>query len=310
MGNLVGSIIESGSQLLQAGMNRRTQFAINQQNHEHDFDVMREQQAMNLSGLASQREYGSPLEQKRRLMRAGVNAFTAQNMISAGDSPAGAPVTPQNTPAQFSPINFSLSSVYDALKHRQEMKHQRGMQDDAQKHASEMTDKELEHQSFMQDVKNVHERTMAYDTFIQDVAKLGLGFKHDLNMQANQFNENQTQRNWQANQNELDRESREFEGGLNRQFEQLKSAQQEALQRDLQKLMIEHQERMKDKDIDFQTRKEEVEFEKWRTPMYEERSPFWVNKTYGETNFRYPKKFDYDDTGVSNPWKKPYTHRF
>lgn len=310
MSDLIGSIINTSGNLIQAGINRSTQFKINQRNHEHDFDVMREQQAMNLSGLASQREYGSPLEQKKRLMRAGVNAFTAENMISAGDSPAGAPVTAQNTPAQFSPINFDLSSVYDALKHRQEMKHQRGMQDDALKHASEMTDKELEHQSFMQDVKNVHERIMAYDAFINDVAKLGLGFEHDLTMQANQFNENQSQRNWQANQNELDRESREFEGGLNRQFEQLKNAQQEALQRDLQKLMLDHQQRMKDKDIDFQTRKEAVEFEKWKTPMYEERSPLWIRESYGATDFRYPKKFDYDERDISNPWKKPYTHRY
>ena len=306
MSDLLGSFVEAGASLAQAGINRRTQFTINQSNHEHDFDVMREQQAMNLSGLASQREYGTPLEQKKRLMRAGVNAFTAENMISAGDSPAGAPVTPQNTPAQFSPISFDLSSVYDALKHRQEMKHQRGMQDDAQKHASEMTDKELEHQSFMQDVKNVHERTMAYNAFIQDVAKLGLGFQHDLNLQANQFNENQAQRNWQANQNDLDRESREFEGGLNRQFEQLKSAQQEALQRDLQKLMFEHQERMKDKDIDFQTRKEEVEYDKWKHPHVEDKSPFWFNHTMGERNTRYPL----DEREISNPWKKPYTHRW
>ncbi len=299
--SLLGSIIETSGNLLANKSNQRFQAYVNQQNHEHDFDIMREQQAMNLSGLASQREYGSPLEQKKRLMRAGVNAFTAENMISAGDSPAGAPVTPQNTPAQFSPISFDLSSVYEALKHRSEMKHQKGMQDDAQKHASEMTDKELKHQEFMQDVKNVHEKTMAYDTFIRDIAKLGIGFQHDLTMQSNQFSENQQQRNWQANQNQLDRDSREFEGGLNRQFEQLKTAQQEELQRDLQRLMIEHQERMKDKDIDFQTRKEEVEFDKWKTPQVEDKSPFWFNHTAGEKNTRYP----YDDRNIPNPWRIP-----
>ena len=65
--SLLGSIIETSGNLLANKSNQRFQAFVNQQNHQHDFDIMREQQAMNLSGLASKREYGSPLEQKKKI---------------------------------------------------------------------------------------------------------------------------------------------------------------------------------------------------------------------------------------------------
>lgn len=309
MSDLVsGGIVSGAVSLANNFINRKTQQQINTANHQHDFDMMREQQSYNLAGLASQREYDSPLEQKKRLMRAGINAFTAENMVSSGSGISQQALTPQNTPAQFQPFNFDVSAIYDALKTQSELSNQRNLQSKEHKHAKDILEKELEHSSAMQDLQHIHQRTMAYDSFLHDLNKIQLNRQdiedsqaHQLQMQQNQFSENATERTFQSQQQQRLLSHQSEENSFRSAMDVLKNSQAMELQRDLQKLEHQHQIRMKDKDIDFQTRKEEVEFDKWKTPYVEDKSPFWFNHTAGEKNTRYP----YNDRNISNPWRQP-----
>ena len=309
-GGVAGGFFNTASKAVTNAINRHRQNVFNQQVWQHDFEVMNHQQSYNIAAMASQREYDSPLEQKKRLMQAGINAFTANDMITNDTGIIQHPLNTQNSPIQFRETNFDMSSLFDALQTYAQMKENRNLTKIQQEHAERLIDKQLTHSEQLADLNNIRERTLTFDKMIHELNMLQYNRDSDIiNREDSQAHDLQIQANqnrWQSNENSLNRDFSESESGFDRQFRLIQQQEQSRLAEDLEKLRIESNERMQKANLDFQTKKEEVEFDKWKHPFVDDKSPWWFNKVAGERNTSYPLH----ERDIRNPWKLPYTHRF
>lgn len=110
-----GAGIAPLSSVAQNAVNAVVNFQNNQRNAEINRRNNLTQLAYNSAQIASNRQYDSPTEQMRRLSDAGVNAFTAQDMIQNNQSQNGSysPSAPQLQPfmADFSAITDAISDL-------------------------------------------------------------------------------------------------------------------------------------------------------------------------------------------------------
>jgi len=257
---IAGGFLNIASQAFTNALNRHRQNAFNQQVWQHDFEVMSHQQSYNMAALASQREYDSPLEQKKRLMQAGINAFTANDMIANDTGIAQHPLNTQNSPIQFRETNFDMSSLFDALNTYAQMKENRNLTKMQQDHAERLLDKQLTHSEQLADLNNIRERTLTFDKMIHELNMLQYNRDsdninredsqaHDLQMQANQ-------NRWQSTENSLNRDLTESESGLDRQFRLIQQQEQSRLAEALEDLRLKSNERMQKANLDFSREKE------------------------------------------------------
>lgn len=119
---IIGAMISAGASLASTGANavtnaknRRAQFEINKYNAEQNRLNLQTQMAYNSASTASQRQYDSPREQLARLTEAGVNAFTAQDMLGSDTGIGTNGISPSASNAQAYMSNFSLSDIVQSL---------------------------------------------------------------------------------------------------------------------------------------------------------------------------------------------------
>lgn len=118
---ILGGLIQSGASVASSIINNDRQNEINAFNARVNRENMIMQNAYSASAEADARAYNSPAEQMKRLTSAGINAFTAQDMVTSnqGNAASVASAPPSNAVASQTSLDFS--ALADALMKVDEM---------------------------------------------------------------------------------------------------------------------------------------------------------------------------------------------
>jgi hypothetical protein len=149
--------------------NREQQERINQYNAEQNRLNLQTQMAYNSASQLSQRQYDSPREQLARLSDAGVNAFTAQDMIGADTGIGSGSVSPPVSNAQAYQSNFNLDSLVDAVKEFDKMQFTKTENQKDRKATEDNLLETLDNAIDLEDMKIKNSQVMQSNQFLHDM---------------------------------------------------------------------------------------------------------------------------------------------
>ena len=183
LNGLIAANLQTSANMLNAALDRENQNEINRYNNDVNRQNMLYQNAVASANETEARIYNSPVEQLRRLTAAGVNAFTATDMLSSGEGSSAGSASASPSSAVASPVNMDLSALVDAMSRLDEMHF---TNDQNRKAARETMDQ------LMVNLQN-------------QVEMQGRTIEESKRAQKAQFADNDTQRAWQASQNAYQR---------------------------------------------------------------------------------------------------------
>lgn len=135
---LLGSALTAGANAVGAGINVRNQRAINKQNLDFAQRQQTNQIAYQNAAVASQRQYDSPLEQRKRLQQAGVNPFTATDMLQSDVGISSDTPSAMSGNAAYTPVNLDFSSVMQCFQDLAKSNNDLELQANQHKHEKDM----------------------------------------------------------------------------------------------------------------------------------------------------------------------------
>ncbi len=183
LNGLIAANFQTSANMLNEALNRENQNEINRYNNDVNRQNMLYQNAVASANETEARIYNSPVEQLRRLTAAGVNAFTATDMLSSGEGSSAGSASASPSSAVASPVNMDFSALVDAMSRLDEMHF---TNDQNRKAARETMDQ------LMLNLQN-------------QVEMQGRTIEESKRAQKAQFADNGTQRAWQASQNAYQR---------------------------------------------------------------------------------------------------------
>ncbi len=118
---LLAANVATAANMVSNLANIDNQFKINKYNNDVNRQNMIYQNAVAAANETESRIYNSPIEQLRRLTSAGVNAFTARDMLDSGNGSSSGSAGAAASNAVASPVTFDLSAMVDAMSRLDEM---------------------------------------------------------------------------------------------------------------------------------------------------------------------------------------------
>ncbi len=243
MAGIIGAAIGAGASILGNVINANNQNQINKYNADVNRQNMIMQNAYSASAEADARAYNSPLEQMKRLTSAGVNAFTAQDMLTSNQGNTANVATPSASNAVASPVNLDFSALADALMKIDEMHFTNGQNRQAAREAMDQLLTNINNQVKMQGVE-IAERQRAQERQIEA----------DVERQA-------TQNDWQTEEYKKDRELQREQLYTNNLFSYANTLNSLKTQRDIAKSNIGFQRWNAEEQRKFQSYWNEAQFD-------------------------------------------------
>ena len=215
MKGIFGSLIQGGMSVANSVINNANQERINEYNAVTNRENMLMQNAYNASAEADARAYNSPAEQMKRLTSAGINAFTAQDMVTSNQGNAAnvAGASPSNAVSSQTSLDFS--ALADALLKVDEMHFTNSQNRQAARESMDQLMENINNQLKMQGIE-IEERKRAQERTIQA----------DLERQS-------LQNDWQSEEYKRDRELEREKLYTNNIFSYVNALNAQRTQRDI-----------------------------------------------------------------------------
>ena len=183
LNGLIASNLATSANMLSNVANIQNQNRINKYNNDVNRQNMIYQNAVASANETESRIYNSPIEQLRRLTAAGVNAFTAMDMLDGGNGSSAGSAGAASSNAVASPVNMDLSALVDAMSRLDEM-----------------------HFTDDQNRKNAREAMSQLTENLRAQADMqGKTIEEQQRAQRAQFGENANQRDWQSSESAAQR---------------------------------------------------------------------------------------------------------
>lgn len=258
LNGLIASNLQTSANMLSNVINVKNQNEINKYNNDVNRQNMMYQNAVASANETEARIYNSPIEQMRRLTAAGVNAFTAMDMLSSGEGSSAGSASASPSNAVASAVNMDLSSLVDAMSRLDEM------------HFTNSQNRQAARETMDQLMKNLKAQADMQGETIQEQQR----------SQRAQFAENDTQRAWQGAQNAYQRGHDLIMQDSQNRFTSSESSKQRSFQSSESEKQRKWQSDESDKQQAFQS-KEAEEQRKWQSSENEENR--WLQNWTADT---------------------------
>lgn len=215
MSGIIASAVQGGLSIANSAINNQNQNNINLFNAQQNRQNMMMQNAYSASAEADARAYNSPLEQMKRLTSAGINAFTAQDMISSNEGSAANVAAAPPSNAVASQVNLDFSALADSLMKIDEMHFTNSQNRQAARETLEQLLTNIDNQVKMQGIE-IEERKRAQAEQIRS----------DLERQN-------IQNDWQTEEYKKDRELQREQLYTNNKFNYANAMMSNKTQRDI-----------------------------------------------------------------------------
>lgn len=143
MSSAIGSVLSTAGNAVINAMNQRAQRRFIDQERKNAIELQNLANGQNLAFANSQNTYNDPLEQRKRMERAGVNPFTAMENISPNTAADIADSSSAYSPASYSPIQLDFNNVASAIAKMDEMKFTSDEARANRDHAKEMLSQQI-----------------------------------------------------------------------------------------------------------------------------------------------------------------------